>query len=463
MTSVAARLGGGVRTTLLLAVPAVLLPLGAALAPVPTTFAILVAAGGIMALRMLGVRTTLWSVFVATIALREPLSIDVVGTKTVYFNDVLILPLLAVTLHENGIGRIWRRSPAFRLGAAVLVLGIVASYRSTVWVSALDQLHRIFTQLATFTVAWHFVRTPRQARLTAVAFLVGMIPAALFGIHQSSLSVTAFREQTGWTPAVAWGPGGTPRVRTIATFSHALKYAHALTMGLAICLGLLFRVRSAVRRLLLVGAAALFVSANQFTYSLGGLIGSATAVGTAALVRNRKWIVLLPVVGAAWLALAPATFLNRITSILEGEHTSFMARMVTYQQAANLLADHPVMGVGWGSHAMTEEYQLVRTKGIQALAAAENFFLQRAIATGFLGMGLAIALCVLYFVYAFTKPPDGFPITADRWPREMLIIAGAAFYVQAQTQPTADNPNNYLLWILLAIAERMRMAYRGES
>ena len=166
---------------------------------------------------------------------------------------------------------------------------------------------------------------------------------------------------------------------------------------------------------------------------------------------------IVPVAALAWLLAAPATFVHRIDRILAGEHTSLMIRIVGYTQALQILRDNPVFGVGWGN--VGEE----RTHGFGGEPrAAENYFLQNGMALGGVGLIGVIVVCFLYFRYALTRPPPGWP-AREEWPRAALLVAGAAFYVQVQAQPAADPVSGYILWTLLPIAERMRMAYRGES
>ena len=58
---------------------------------------------------------------------------------------------------------------------------------------------------------------------------------------------------------------------------------------------------------------------------------------------------------------------------------------------------------------------------------------------------------------AWARPPPG---AAADWPRVAILAAGVAFYVQAQFIPAADATSRYTLWILFALAERMRIAFR---
>lgn len=451
---------------LLLAIPMIALPLGVAAAPVPTAILSLVAAGGIVAFRELGARMMLWLLFVATIPLREPLAIDVLGTKSIYLNDVFLLPVAVVTLHENGIRPIWRKSPAFRLGLLLTALGLVGLYNTSKWTFTVNQSYRSLMEAAMFYVAWHFIRDPRRARWTLFAFLAGMIPATVYGIHQSTLPIEALVAPDGSVPARTWDENGVPHVRTASTFWNALAFSLASTVAFGICLGLLVRARTAWRRISAAALALLFLWGNQISYSVGGLIASAAAVGAAALVVGRRYVfIVVPAAALLWLALAPSTFVFRINQIVTGNHTSYAIRIVGYMQALEIFRDHPVIGVGWGNigEEMTGEYRITRTHGLGAPEAAENYFLQHAMALGSVGLVTVMILGVLFARNVLSRPPPGWSDPRGEWPRAALIIAGAGLYVQMQAQPSVDAVSGYILWILFPIAERMRMAFRGES
>jgi O-antigen ligase len=87
--------------------------------------------------------------------------------------------------------------------------------------------------------------------------------------------------------------------------------------------------------------------------------------------------------------------------------------------------------------------------------AAENYFLQRALALGLPGMILYLLIAIRFFrnLRAPDGPPDAPP--DRRWPRRALTIGGVAYYTQAMLYPTGGVSMGYTLWLLLALAEGM--------
>lgn len=435
------------------------LAFAAAFLPAQAAFFVLALASAAALVHQLGLRMGMWCLFVATIPLRVPLSVDVVGTTTVFANDLLLLFLVASYLWEHGVGEIVRRSPTFRIGSVLAALAIGGLYTATRLFWGIAFAVHECGQLASFYVAWHTVRSGRHARYTLLAFVIGLLPAVAVGLRQSTMPVREFQVREGFVPAIAWDEAGDPHARVFSTFEHPLHFSHALSIAAGLGAGLLAGT-AASGRFLLVMAVGAIAYCNQFTYSIGGILGTVGGLVTALLVMRRRWLAaLLPMALVLYVLLAPEAFLVRIENTLSGKNPTSAARLITYQQTIDVLRDHPLLGVGWGSirTALEHDYRLTR-EGTVAFTA-ENYFLERALATGLVGLILTIVLCVLFFRNGRSRAPaDPVP-----WPRGALLAGGVAFYVQAQVIPAADVPSQYILWALLAMAERMRIAARESS
>lgn len=430
-----------------------------AYAPLPTSLAVLAAATSLVLVRGVGLRLAAWLLFVATIPLRGPLSVDVVGTRTLFFNDVILLGLFASMLYEKGLGELWRVSWTFRLGVLLFLLTVLGLYDATRFAWGANFALCMAAQASIYYVGWYIVRDGRIARWTLLAFVVGMIPAAVFGVYQSTLPINAFdRDERGFVPPLAWDSAGQPHVRIFATFDQQLRCALALSTATGLALGLALRARAGLR-VLLVGLAALFAYCNQFTYSVGGLIGTATAVFTFALVAQRSWtLAALPIAVLAWLIATGGTLLHRVSMMASGSQSTLIARLISYQQSLQVLLDHPLFGIGWGNirTAFEGEYRLAR--GENVVYSPENYFLQYAVALGLVGLVVTITICVRFVRSLRVKPPN--TPEGSEWPRAALIVGGATCWVQVQTFAAGDYTSAYLLWILIVLAERMRAAAR---
>ena len=432
-----------------LAVAVALRPLQAAvfvLAPVATLLLVL----------RFGLRHGLWYALVASIPLRQALAIDVFGTITLFYGDVLLFALAALVLYEHGLTGIVRRSTTFRIGLILLALSIIGLYSASRLVWGAAAVYRIVCQLTFFYLAYELVKSGEVATRTLAAVVAGLAPAAAYGVYQAFLPVDA--ELPEWAnKLIAYGLGDRPHIRVFSTFSHTLRFSHYLSVGFGLALGLLASRLARGARAAIASAGLLAAVANLFTYSAGGLVGMMGAgVATAVVFRRRRAVLLLvPVALVALFFVSPTALVRKVENVVTGDAMTVAARMITYRQALEVARDHPLLGVGWGGIRSALEGSYRITRAYEVAFAAENYFLQRAVALGLPGLLLTLAAAWLFFRNV-TRPGPG--ASGGSWPRAALVIGGAAFYIQAQFFPAAEPASNYLLWTLLAIGERLRSA-----
>lgn len=431
----------------------VALALGVAFAQLGVTLTIISATVAAALVWKFGLREGLWYLLLLLIPLREPLSVDIVGTVSVFPSDILLFVLFALAIKREGLRTTWRESPSFKIGLAIFVLsfpGLLTASRLLLGVNALYQLA---AQLGFLFVARSMVRTGRDAQKVLVAVVVGMIPIIVYGFYQASLPYGA--DLPDWSPHyIAWDALGGKSVRVFSTFRHPVHLANYISVGVGLSLGL---AMSSLRRplkwfLLLVGAAGALCS--LFTSSIGGLLGMFSAV-VATIVLQRRWriLVLSPFLFVALLSFAPPAMTAKLGLVVTGKSTSGAARLVTYNQSLAILRDNPILGVGWGSTHSAFEHDYRMTRADAVAFTAENYFLQRGVALGLPGIVLALLLCILFFRNAVL--PRG-ELPGRHWPRAAILIAGVAFYVHAQSFPAMQPTGMYVLWILFGLAERMR-------
>jgi hypothetical protein len=433
----------------------------AVLSPVAAALLAMGLTAGALLFRLHGGRLGTWYLMLFLLPVSEPLGWDLVGTKTVYVGDLLLFGLFAIVLWDEGVRDLWRRSPVFRVGIGILFVSVLGLYGSPQPTWGIAAIRRILGQIAVLVLARRLVRTGEAAVASLTVFLVGMVPAIVYGFQQSTIPVEAGYFPDWADVPLAYDASGRPRVRIFSTYDHPLHLSQALSMAVGLAVGLLAVVRGTVARLSLLGLAAAAALCNQYTYSVSGMIGVATAVVMALVVgRRRRVVALVPVLFVAWLALAPEALVVRVTGLLTGATTSAPARIITYQQGLRAWLDHPLIGVGWGgiSRLGQGEYQMSREKTVPP--APENYFLYRMVALGIPGAILYGALVVLFLRNcrrsAAPRPESGTP-----WPRSAILAAGAAFWVQGMFLPVGSIPNNYMLWLLLGLSESMWEAGRA--
>lgn len=428
---------------------------GVAVAPLGVAAAVTAGTAAVALVWRFGPMEGLWYLAMVLVPMRHPLAFDVRGTVSVFPTDLLLFGLVFLAAVHGRLKGLLGESTTLKIGVAVLLLSLPGLFTATHVFWGVAAIYRVALQLSAFAVAAAVVRDGAGARRTLAAVMVGLAPAALYGIYQSTFPADSPALPNWAVHLVAYGPDGTPNLRAFSTFDHALRFSHYLTVGFGVALGFVFARLSSVKRALAASFAALVAYANLFTYSIAGFLGMVAAAGSALFMVRRKRVVflLLPILIVALLLASPTALVNKADRVLRGQATTGAARLVTYRQALNILRDHPLTGVGWGGIRSSLEYEYRLTR-VQVVAyAAENFFLQRAMALGYPGLILFIWLMLLYFRNIAASAG-----AAPDWPRAALAVGGVAFFVQAQSFPAAAPESGILLWTLLALAERMKQS-----
>jgi len=160
----------------------VALTLGAAFAPLGVALGIAGAAAGAVLIWKFGARQGLWFLLLVSIPLREPLSIDIVGTVSLFPNDFLLLALVIAVASREGFRSTWRESPAFRIGLIIIVLSLPGLVTASRFFWGVTSVYRIVAQVAFLYVARSMVRTGRDAQKALIAVVIGLLPITVYGL-----------------------------------------------------------------------------------------------------------------------------------------------------------------------------------------------------------------------------------------------------------------------------------------
>jgi O-antigen ligase len=459
----AARRVLGTSPWLVLAIAVVAVALGAAFAP----FAVSLLVGGAAIACLLAWRfgplDGAWYLILLALPLKEPLSFDIAGTVSVYPIDFLAVALLAVVLRRRGFAWFVRESVSLRIIGAITLLSLVGLYSASNVFWGVASVYRIAMQLVVFALAMSIVRTADDARRALVAVAASLLVPALYGFYQASLPYGSPVPDWGYQ-TTAYDLRGAPFLRVFSTMDHPLHFSHYMSIALGLSLGLAAGARSTARRAALLGLAGLSVAANLFTYAASGLVGIvASLVAVVTVLRSRRLVVALVLAFAVLVVLAPPPLVAKIERLFTGDAATTAARVVTYEQSFMILRDHPLFGVGWGGvqSAMQGEYRITRADPVAY--TAENYFLQRAVALGLVGLSLYVGLLVRFFgdVRFLLRRRASDPDRA--WIGTALLTGGVAFIVQAQLIPAANVSTNSVLWLFFAIAETLRRSASGPA
>ncbi len=369
---------------------------GAVFAPLAVTATVVAAAAASFLIWRFGVARGLWYLVILTLPLKEPLSFDIHGTVSFYPTDVLMVFLLVRAVASTGLRELWRRSQSLRLELFILALSVAGLYTATKFFWGVAGVYRIVMLVVLFGMARVLVTDRSEAKRALVMVALSLVLPVIVGLYQASLPFGTELPDWGMS-ATAYDASGNPSHRIFSTFNHPLNFSHYLTVGFALSLGLAAGMKRLWHRIALVAVAGLSVLCNLYTYSAGGLLGMFGAVAVLVVLRRSWKLVVAALVVLIVVALiAPPALIDKVDRLLSGEALTAAARIVTYQQAFMVLRDHPVFGLGWGSIRTSLEGAYRITRADPVAFTAENYFLQRAIALGFVGLALYLALWVRF-------------------------------------------------------------------
>ena len=405
----------------------------------------------------------LWYLVILTLPLKEPLSFEIFGTVSVCVADIVLVLLFARVLTSFGFRALWKGSTSFRIELAVIALSVASLYTATRFFWGVASVYRIAMLLAVFTIARVLVRDREEALRTLLFVALSLVAPIALGLYQATLPFGAALPEWGgsWT---AYDASGNPSNRVFSTFSHPLNFSHYLTIGFTMCLGLAAGLKRGRVRVGLIVLAALAALCNLYTYSAGGILGMLVSVILLVfLLRSARLVVVALLVLVVAALVAPPALVAKVDRLFSGEALTAAARLVTYEQSFRIIRDHPLFGVGWGGIRTSLEGAYRVSRADPVAFTAENYFLQRAIALGIVGLGLYVGLIVT-FVRNVRLAARELRSSGRLDPVVLALVVGAAaFFVQAQVIPATDVSTNSVLWLFFAVAEALRARSRSPE
>jgi O-antigen ligase len=436
---------------------------GTAFAPLAAVGLVAGLAGASLLVWRFGAVRGLWYLVLLTLPIKEPLSFDIHGTVSLYPTDFLMVMLCARVVTSAGPRELWKKSRSLRIEILIVALSVAGLYTATKFFWGVASVYRLVMLVVLFLLARVLVSDREEAvRSFAMVCLSMLVPIAV-GFYQASLPFGAVLPDWGFL-ATAYDAGGNPSHRAFSTLNHPLNFSHYLTIGFGVCLGLASGLERLWHRVALVVIAGLAVICNLYTYSMGGILGMVATLGALVVLRRSTKLFLIVLVALVVVALvAPPALVAKVDRLFSGEALTAAARLVTYQQAFMVIRDHPLFGLGWGGIRTSLEFAYRISRADAVAFTAENYFLQRAIAVGLVGLALYVVLW-----YSFLRNVRDL---RREWDRSRgvdpvttaMVAAAVAFLVQGQVMPATNVSTNSVLWLMFAAAESLRAARRAEG
>jgi putative inorganic carbon (HCO3(-)) transporter len=263
---------------------------------------------------------------------------------------------------------------------------------------------------------------------------------------------------------------GTSNVKRIAGYTGLSGNPNdlALTLNLIIPIAgvLLVTSRSLGARLAAGATLLLAVPAVILTFSRAGFLtlGAIVLLSLVYLARRRAAGIALVVVvlGCAAIPFLPAGYMDRLNTItdMDADKTgSAQGRWKDFQVAVQVVAEHPVLGVGLGQDILA----LNEARGKATWRSVHNAYLEYAVDLGLPGLLLFLALLVASFrsTQAVARHTAGRPELSDLGTFAVGIqIALVAFAVAAFFHPIAYQ---FYFFCVAGLAVAVKNACRAEA
>jgi O-antigen ligase len=180
-------------------------------------------------------------------------------------------------------------------------------------------------------------------------------------------------------------------MRAIATSIDPNALGGLLVIVTAVAVVQFFADRPVLPRRLLVPLAGLMGLSLVLTFSRGSMLGLAAALGLVGMLRYRKLLLLIALVGLL-LLLLPQTqaYVTRFVEGIRGEDLATQMRFGEYKDAFILISRYPVLGVGFSG-----------TPDIDLYLGVSNLYLLIAEQTGLVGLLIFLIIAGTYFVVTY--------------------------------------------------------------
>jgi hypothetical protein len=151
----------------------------------------------------------------------------------------------------------------------------------------------------------------------------------------------------------------------------------------------LFARRPLIARKWLAAMLGIISLCLYLTYSRGSMVGLAAALGLLGLVKYRRLLLVLVILGMLlWFLPQTQTYVTHLIKGLEGEELSMQMRLGEYKDAIRLVRRYPWLGVGF-----------VGAPDIDLYLGVSMLYLTIAGEMGLVGLTAFLLAMIVFFVY----------------------------------------------------------------
>lgn len=301
--------------------------------------------------------------------------------------------------------------------------------------------------LLTYILVGQNVTRPEQVRWIAVSLAAAAAIVVLYGYYQYIFGID--------TSAMKWVDGDAfPELkkRVFSTWENPNILAGYLDAAICLVFGVFLQAREKRQQLLLGGGMLLLAGCLAMTYARGACLTIAVVLAGYGVLKNRRILLAVIVLGAALLALDTA-LAERLLSVFTKMDTSSEMRLAFWESTLAMIMDHPLLGIGWGAYWMVyPEYDFYINDAAIRIVHAHNIYLNYAAEIG-------IAGAIAYFTWFFGTM--GMALRSKDYRSSVLLnglllgigLAMVSVALNGITDDVLFNiPSSMLLWFLGALA-----------
>jgi O-antigen ligase len=247
-----------------------------------------------------------------------------------------------------------------------------------------------------------------------------------------------------------------------ATLDNPNVLAEFLVFTIPLSLAMLWSSANNGARIFITGIIGLSVLCLVLTLSRGGWLGFALAMLVFFLLKDRRALFLLLVMGLVGIFFLPDSILLRVASIGNLQESSTAYRLSIWTATLRIISDYWVSGIGLGLPTFAMVYPYYSLAAGMAYHS-HNLFLQLIVEMGIVGLG-----AFLWLMWVFVKVGlNGIRRAKDPFLKNLMIglLAGMSGYLlQGLTDYVWYSPRLILtFWLMLGLMAATIKQAGGQS
>jgi len=264
-----------------------------------------------------------------------------------------------------------------------------------------------YTTLGWISIFFLFVNNVKDEiqfkRLVRILILITTIAGA-YGIFQHFTRIDFFGNVTYLQKSFA---------RSTGFFNSPQTFGNYILLVLPVVFGLSFYSNTRGEKRWLQLSSLIILTAIIFSYTRGVWLGLIGGLIFMAILRSKKLLFALVtgiIIGSMFLAFLPSSkFTQRVVRTFKSDRP-VGDRIFFWKGSLRIIRDYPITGLGWeGFRLVYPRYK--PAKGRQLVCHAHNNFIDMAIDSGLLGLGIFLWLLVTIYkvgFHIFKELEDGY-------------------------------------------------------